>query len=62
VIALSEMSGQIKNSGDPISQAIVLVVADFRNETFGEVLHQAPGNAPNGSAVGAVARAVAEAS
>jgi ketosteroid isomerase-like protein len=37
VIALSEMSGQIKDSGDPISQAIVLVVADFRDETFGEV-------------------------
>ena len=37
VIALSEMSGQIKNSGNRISQVIVLVVADFRDETVGEI-------------------------
>ena len=37
MIALTEMNGQIKNSGDPISQEIVLVVANFRDETFGEV-------------------------
>jgi hypothetical protein len=47
VIALSEMSGQIKISGDPISQAIVLVVADFRDETFGEVARSQPGGKPS---------------
>jgi hypothetical protein len=37
VIALTEMTGQIKNSGAPISQPIGLVVTDFQDATFGEV-------------------------
>jgi ketosteroid isomerase-like protein len=37
VIALSEMSGQIKNSEHRISQVIGLVVGDFRDETMGEI-------------------------
>ena len=37
VIALSDMSGQIKNSGAPIRQTICLVVSDFHDDTFGEV-------------------------
>jgi ketosteroid isomerase-like protein len=37
VVALVEMTGQIKHSGGPISQPLGLVVSDFHDETFGEV-------------------------
>jgi hypothetical protein len=37
VIARSEMRGRIKDSGGTIGQPIGLVVADFHDDTFGEV-------------------------
>ena len=37
VVALAEMTGQIKNSGSPISQPLGLVVSNFRDGTQGEV-------------------------
>jgi hypothetical protein len=37
VVALVEMTGQIKNSGSPISRPMGLVVSKFRDATFGEV-------------------------
>jgi hypothetical protein len=37
VIALSEMRGQIKDSGTTDSQPLGLVVSDFHDDTFGEI-------------------------
>jgi ketosteroid isomerase-like protein len=37
VIALTEMKGQIKDSGATVSQPIGLVVSDFHDDTFGEI-------------------------
>jgi ketosteroid isomerase-like protein len=37
VVALVHMTGRIKDSGQPISQPLGLVVADFREGAFGEV-------------------------
>ena len=37
VVALVHMTGRIKDSGQPISQPLGLVVSDFRDGAFGEV-------------------------
>ncbi len=37
VVALVHMTGRIKDSGQPISQPLGLVVSDFRSGAFGEV-------------------------
>ncbi len=37
VVALVHMIGRIKGSGSPVSQPIGLVVAEFHDETFGDV-------------------------
>ena len=37
VVALSQMTGRIKDSGASVGQPIGLVVSDFRAGTFGEV-------------------------
>jgi len=37
VVVLSEMRGQIKNAGAPVSQSISLVVSDFHDGVFGEI-------------------------
>jgi uncharacterized protein len=37
VVALAEMTGQIKNSGTPISQPLGLVIANFHDSMLGEI-------------------------
>jgi ketosteroid isomerase-like protein len=37
VVALVHQTGRIKNSGQPISQPVGLVISDFRGAVFGEV-------------------------
>jgi ketosteroid isomerase-like protein len=37
VVALTYMTGRIKNSRQSVSQALGLVVSDFRGATFGEI-------------------------